>query len=88
MITPRIMQAEYLVKYMKILTSPPFYTRSTQVFILSHSTMKPNFLLSSLAVATLSQAAQVTYDNNRRFLFDVDGNQIDAYGSKVNRRYL
>ncbi|CAC9887918.1 unnamed protein product [Aureobasidium pullulans] len=23
-------------------------------------------------------------DNNRRFLFDTDGRQIDAYGSKVN----
>ena len=29
-------------------------------------------------------AAQVTFDNNRRLLFDVDGDQIDAYGSKVN----
>lgn len=27
---------------------------------------------------------QVTFSNARRLLFDVDGNQIDAYGSKVN----
>ncbi|KAK4550273.1 hypothetical protein LTR36_003240 [Oleoguttula mirabilis] len=39
--------------------------------------------LLSLALAVLSQAAQVTFSNTRRLLFDVDGNQIDAYGSKV-----
>lgn len=37
------------------------------------------------AAATPSNAASntVTFDNNRRFLFDTDGKQIDAYGSKV-----
>lgn len=29
-------------------------------------------------------AASVTFTNTRRFLFDTDGNQVDAYGSKVN----
>lgn len=31
-----------------------------------------------------STASVVTFSNSQRFLFDVDGNQIDAYGSKVN----
>ena len=30
------------------------------------------------------QAATATFSNSVRFLFDVDGNQIDAYGSKIN----
>lgn len=30
------------------------------------------------------QASQVTFTNTHRLLFDTDGNQIDAYGSKVN----
>lgn len=29
-------------------------------------------------------AAEITFTNTRRLLFDADGNQIDAYGSKVN----
>lgn len=31
----------------------------------------------------IGNANQVTFTNTRRLLFDVDGNQIDAYGSKV-----
>ena len=30
------------------------------------------------------QAGTVTYTNTRRLLFDTDGSQIDAYGSKIN----
>lgn len=33
---------------------------------------------------TSSESSQVTFTNARRLLFDVDGNQIDAYGSKIN----
>ena len=44
--------------------------------------MKAAFL--SLALPALSLAAQVTFTNTRRLLFDVDGEQIDAYGSKIN----
>lgn len=29
-------------------------------------------------------AAQVTFTNTRRLLFDTDGNQIDAVGAKIN----
>jgi len=39
--------------------------------------------LLGLAFAAWAQASQVTFTNTRRLLFDVDGNQIDAYGSKV-----
>ncbi|KAG9517633.1 Arabinanase/levansucrase/invertase, partial [Aureobasidium melanogenum] len=40
--------------------------------------------LCSAAATTKAVSASVTFDNNRRFLFDTDGRQIDAYGSKVN----
>ena len=30
------------------------------------------------------QVATASFTNNIRFLFDVDGNQVDAYGSKIN----
>lgn len=35
-------------------------------------------------LATGCRAAQITFTNTQRLLFDVDGNQVDAYGSKVN----
>ncbi|KAI4753143.1 Arabinanase/levansucrase/invertase [Aureobasidium sp. EXF-3400] len=38
----------------------------------------------SAAATTKAVSASVAFDNNRRFLFDTDGRQIDAYGSKVN----
>jgi hypothetical protein len=38
----------------------------------------------SAATTTKAISTSVTFDNNRRFLFDTDGKQIDAYGSKVN----
>ena len=37
-----------------------------------------------VAIAACAHAAQVAFDNARRLLFAADGNQIDAYGSKVN----
>ncbi|CAD0013756.1 unnamed protein product [Aureobasidium pullulans] len=40
--------------------------------------------VTSAAATTKAISASVTFDNNRRFLFDTDGRQIDAYGSKVN----
>lgn len=40
--------------------------------------------ICSAAATTKAVSASVTFDNNRRFLFDTDGRQIDAYGSKVN----
>lgn len=39
------------------------------------------FIASTQAAAG---AANATFTNRNRFLFDVDGNQIDAYGAKVN----
>jgi hypothetical protein len=36
------------------------------------------------AATTKAVSSSVTFDNNRRFLFDADGRQIDAYGSKIN----
>lgn len=40
--------------------------------------------LCSAAATKKAVSASVTFDNNRRFLFDTDGRQIDAYGSKIN----
>ncbi|KAH0344649.1 Arabinanase/levansucrase/invertase, partial [Aureobasidium melanogenum] len=40
--------------------------------------------ICSAAATTKAVSTSVTFDNNRRFLFDTDGRQIDAYGSKVN----
>ncbi|THX73596.1 Arabinanase/levansucrase/invertase [Aureobasidium pullulans] len=40
--------------------------------------------VTSAAATTKAVSASVTFDNNKRFLFDTDGRQIDAYGSKVN----
>ena len=39
-------------------------------------------LLRTIQASTLGATA--SFANNVRFLFDVDGNQIDAYGSKIN----
>lgn len=39
---------------------------------------------SVIAAAGDSNTSTVLFTNARRLLFDVDGNQIDAYGSKVN----
>ncbi|EMD00452.1 hypothetical protein BAUCODRAFT_152944 [Baudoinia panamericana UAMH 10762] len=44
--------------------------------------MRLSVLLASLAA--VCDAAQVKFTNNIRLLFDVDGNQIDAYGSKIS----
>lgn len=41
-------------------------------------------LLAAAAFVAVTNAATVTFTNTRRFLFDVDGDQIDAYGSKIN----
>jgi hypothetical protein len=44
-------------------------------------------VLASLIVNTAhatSHVATASFTNSIRFLFDVDGNQIDAYGSKIN----
>lgn len=44
-------------------------------------------ILRLTATAGLSQDTQrvnVTFSNSIRFLFDTDGNQVDAYGSKIN----
>lgn len=38
--------------------------------------------------AQSSQTASKTFTNSQRFLFDVDGNQIDAYGSKINGKHV
>jgi hypothetical protein len=38
----------------------------------------------SAVATTKAISTSVSFDNNRRFLFDTDGRQIDAYGSKVN----
>ncbi|KEQ66123.1 Arabinanase/levansucrase/invertase [Aureobasidium melanogenum CBS 110374] len=40
--------------------------------------------ICSAAATTKAVPASVTFDNNRRFLFDTDGRQIDAYGAKIN----
>lgn len=36
------------------------------------------------AAISTSQVITSSFSNDVRFLFDVDGNQVDAYGSKVN----
>lgn len=46
-------------------------------------------LFSCLAILLLTyisavSAAQITFTNTKRYLFDTDGKQIDAYGSKVS----
>lgn len=38
---------------------------------------------SSYGNSQEGEAGQISFTNTRRLLFDVDGNQIDAYGSKV-----
>lgn len=40
--------------------------------------------LASYNTPASGGSSQVTFTNTRRLLFDVDGNQIDAYGSKIN----
>ena len=35
-----------------------------------------------------SNLGQISYTNNIRLLFDTDGNQVDAYGSKINSKSL
>jgi hypothetical protein len=42
------------------------------------------FFTSATAAVNGSNLSNVVFTNSRRLLFDVDGNQIDAYGSKVN----
>jgi hypothetical protein len=32
------------------------------------------------------ERAEVTFSNRNRLLFDVDGNQVDAYAAKINRK--
>lgn len=39
---------------------------------------------SDITAGSNSTLSQVKFRNDRRLLFDQDGNQIDAYGSKVN----
>ncbi|KAJ9615591.1 hypothetical protein H2200_001666 [Cladophialophora chaetospira] len=39
---------------------------------------------SVVTAADSSKQSTVVFTNTRRLLFDVDGNQIDAYGSKIN----
>lgn len=46
--------------------------------------LSPIFAQTSYDTSSHSKSSQVTFTNTRRLLFDVDGNQIDAYGSKVN----
>lgn len=41
-------------------------------------------LLGGGVEASSSPASSIVWTNTQRFLFDVDGNQIDAYGSKIN----
>ena len=36
--------------------------------------------------AVASSVGQISYTNNIRLLFDTDGNQVDAYGSKINSK--
>lgn len=48
------------------------------------STLTALASVCSAAATTKAVSASVIFDNNRRFLFDTDGRQIDAYGSKVN----
>lgn len=38
--------------------------------------------------AVASSVGQISYTNNIRVLFDTDGNQVDAYGSKINSKSL
>jgi hypothetical protein len=40
--------------------------------------------LAGLASTVKSLATTATFTNTRRLFFDVDGDQIDAYGSKIN----
>jgi len=51
-------------------------------------TLVQAFFFSQLFLtAVLSKDTQqntVTFSNGIRFLFDTDGNQVDAYGSKIN----
>src|SRR4051794_39993539 len=35
-----------------------------------------------------STGGTVTFSNKNRFLFDVDGNQVDAYAAKINCRSI
>ncbi|THX13944.1 Arabinanase/levansucrase/invertase [Aureobasidium pullulans] len=55
--------------------------------------MRVSTYLAALATAACASAkvwgnsttaGSVTFDNNRRLLFDTDGNQIDAIGAKIN----
>lgn len=40
--------------------------------------------LAVAAFAGTASAVTATFTNTKRFLFDSDGNQIDAYGANIN----
>lgn len=50
----------------------------------SYAVLAFSALVKAKAVASSGSANTVTFTNDRRFLFDTDGQQVDAYGSKVN----
>lgn len=46
------------------------------------------WILSAGLLWQVAFGAIAQFSNKRRFLFDVDGNMIDAYGSKINCKYI
>lgn len=64
-----------------------------QVDASTDTIMRVSTYLAALATAACASAkvwgnsttaGSVTFGNNRRLLFDTDGNQIDAVGAKIN----
>ena len=57
---------------------------TTSLVIAASALVVPAIAQASYGSQGSTATAQTVFTNTNRFLFDVDGNQIDAYGSKIN----
>lgn len=74
-----------------ILSPPPPLGHKYKHSFTPFAAIKPLFemLLTAVALAVAAfagtaSAVTATFTNTKRFLFDSDGNQIDAYGANIN----
>lgn len=54
------------------------------LFLASMLRLSVLVLTSAFIGVQAAEVGRVTFTNNQRFLFDVDGNQLDTLGAKVN----
>jgi hypothetical protein len=56
-----------------------------RMLLLALALFSPIFQLAAAGgIAQSGQRTSVVFRNSIRFLFDTDGNQVDAYGSKID----